>query len=392
MAFRKTAYVEHLLKKPVSPLMMGLNKCTANNQIINLGTAENHTIDHLLVPLLQNRPEFKASDLSYCAACHTEKLREAIAQLYEDHMGMKNVNSKQILFGSGIAHILERMACALCEKGDLVLIPKPCFGCFEPDMYPSGCSFEYIDLEKLPPSPPENARILILTNPGNPVGEIIPNQSEILRWAYKNPQLHVVLDDIYALTLREGQFTSIMAHPDVDHTRTHHLYGISKDWGMAGFHIGMFYTECKEVFDMVKLCMGCYSMGSDTRQILERIFCDISTRDRLIQESKNGLRMHQAIAENLLQEGGIKFKHVEGSLFIMIDLTDIAPDKEAEKNLWLDLVDNHFIHILPGMNGFRYPIPGWFRLCFSVEEQKLINGCKALIDGVRHIRAKNNSL
>ncbi|EAX93708.1 aminotransferase, classes I and II family protein [Trichomonas vaginalis G3] len=390
MSFKKTKYLEHLEKKPVPILGIGFMKCATNPKVVNLGTAENHLLDDFLVPLCQSRPEFTADHLTYGGGMHTENLRKGLAKLYEDHLGMKNVNPDQILFGSGISHLVERISFAFCEKGDLVLIPAPAYGCFEPDMYPCGCDFQYIDLNNLPPAPPENAKILLLTNPGNPIGEIIPNISEVLKWAFQNPNLHVFTDDVYALSMRGQTYTSIMSHPDADPLRTHHLYGISKDWGMAGFHIGIFYTPVKEVFQAVKTCMGCYCMGSDTCQILERIFCDYELRDKMIQTSKDRLIKNLDITEKALKEGGIEFLHCDGSLFIMINLSDIAPDVESEKSLWLDLIEKHNVHILPGANGFKYPVPGWFRLCFSVTEENLVLGLKYLVDGVKTIRAEKS--
>ncbi|EAY18133.1 hypothetical protein TVAG_306550 [Trichomonas vaginalis G3] len=92
----------------------------------------------------------------------------------------------------------------------------------------------------------------------------------------------------------------------------------------------------------------------------------------------------------LLTEGGIKFKKAPASLFLMLDLTDIAPTAEEEKKLWLDLIDRFNIHILPGANGFRYKYPGWFRLCFSHEESKLIEGCTRLVNAVKTIKSEHS--
>lgn len=388
MSFVKTDYLKFLEKKPVPDLGVGFMKCATNPKVVNLGTAENHLVEEFILPICRERPEFEAIHLTYTGGMHTEKLRKALAKLYEDHLGMKNVNADQILFGSGISHLVERIAFAFCQKGDLVLIPEPAYGCFEPDMYPCGCDFQYIDLENLPPSPPENAKILLLTNPGNPIGDLIPNPDKVLKWAFSNPNLHVFTDDVYALSMRGSDYTSLMSHPDADPNRIHHLYGVSKDWGMAGFHVGIFYTPNSEVFNGVRTCMGCYHLSSDTMQILERLFCDIELRDKIIVESKRKLTHNIELTEKMLKEGGIEFRHCDGSLFIMINLTDLANTKEEERKLWLDLIDHHNVHVLPGANGFRYPVAGWYRLCFAVEEPILIQGLHYLIDGVKKLRAE----
>lgn len=383
MSYKPTAYVQRLMNKKPSPIMEGWMKYHARiNEVINLATAENHLLYDFLKPLMADRSDYKNVDFTYNDAFSKQNLTKAFADLYEKHFGMKNVDPSRIMFGSGIAYLVEICALVFCEPGDRIMIPKPCYSFFEPDMKSSGAIFDYIDLENLPDEPPADARILLLTNPGNPEGDIIPDQDKVFKWAKKNPNLHVLVDEVYALSVRDGSnFVSMFEHPEADPMRTHHLYGVSKDWGLAGLHVGVFYTRDNDVFKAMSDVAGRYSLPSDTKNFLEKIFCNYELRDRMITEMKKRLIERENQAIKIFEEGKVPYKKYPASLFIMLDMTEIVHNTEEEMKVYLDFMDRFDIMILPGALGFQCKTPGWFRLCFSAEENNLIEGCKRIVKG-----------
>ncbi|GFS76160.1 1-aminocyclopropane-1-carboxylate synthase-like protein 1 [Trichonephila clavipes] len=71
--------------------------------------------------------------------------------------------------------------------------------------------------------------------------------------------LHVIVDEIYALSTFEGspQFHSALKFPDLPNKeKVHVLYGISKDFGIAGLRVGVIHTQNKAVQNCLKqLCV-----------------------------------------------------------------------------------------------------------------------------------------
>ena len=231
--------------------------------------------------------------------------------------------------------------------------------------------------------------MLLLTNPGNPVGELVPNQEKLLEWAYQVPELQVVTDEVYALSGRNGQnFTSLCANPKADPQRVHLFYGISKDWGMAGLHFGIFWSKNKELVRMMNLAKGCYTLGSDTIQVLVRILKDYEFRDRMIAEGRKRLISCYNLATSMLKEAGIPVRECDYSLFFMADLTKLATTPEEELSVWRTLFKRFKVHILPGFGGFLYPTAGWYRVCFAMEEPKLKEGISRLINGYKTLLAE----
>lgn len=390
---RKTKFIQNLEKTPLSPLAFGYQECAKDPSVINLGTAESHLIDDYLLPLAQSRPSFSSYNFTYSGSFNTSDLEKNICSLYKDHFNIKDCEPGEFCFGSGISLLVQCLGLVLCEEGDVVLIPKPCYGCFEPDMQMSKCKVEYIDLNNLPSTPPPKTRLLLLTNPGNPLGDRIKDIDKLLKWAYQNPDVHVVTDEVYALSNRKGEpFKSIVSYDGVDKKRTHHLYGISKDWGLAGYHVGIFWSKNKEMVKMMNLAKGCFSLSSDTIYMMNKIWENKTLRDEMIMKFQERLKVQFGLVTRLLKEGGIEFLDCDNSLFIMINLEDLAGDEKKEMDLFMTLIKRFKVHILPGLNGFRYEKPGWFRLCYTMQENVLVEGMKRLVDGVTVLRkeAKDN--
>ncbi|KAH0795135.1 aminotransferase, classes I and II family protein [Histomonas meleagridis] len=371
MSLRKTEYIKNLEQAPKAALATGFQKCIANPDIINLGTAENRLIDDILNPLIKERKDEDVTHFSYTFSFNPTPMYEAFAALFRDYFGLKDARADQMTDGSGISSLVEKIALVLCEPGDVVLIPSPCYGCFEPDMQTSRAKIVYIDLDHLPEKPPENAKLLLLTNPGNPYGDIISNQ-------------------VYALSNRKGvEFTSIAARPDALPDRVHLFYGVSKDWGMAGLEVGVFWTRNEELLRYMKLAKGCYHLSSDTLFFITKVIGTMSIRDNLIKTFQERLIEAYNYFTKRLDDAGIKYKDCDNSLFVVVDLTDIAGKSiEQELEIWNKLMDEYKLHILPVASGFHGNVPGLFRVLFSVPKPMLEAGTNALIKAVTELRAK----
>ena len=390
MNIKQTRYIQRLTAIPISPLSEGIALCSKNPDIINLGTAENRLMNDLLKPVLEHREGISMKSISYFS--NTEKqLQEALAALYQDYFDIKDAKPHQFLFGSGVSFLVEKLGLVLCEEGDIIMIPKPCFGNFEPDLAACPGKVEYIDLNNLPETPPKNARLLILTNPGNPIGDLIKNPEKILEWCYQNPNLHIVTDDIYALTNRQGKpFHSIAGLKNAKPEVVHQFYGMSKDWALAGCHVGFFWTRNQQLYKLMKVGRGCFNLSSDTESLCVRLLDKkFGIRDRWIKLYRKRLKESEESMMKFLDYGKISYKKCENSLFLLIDLRDIVNgDKEKELEIWRTLIRDYNVHVLPGCAGFHLDEPGYFRVIFSIPKEELMQGLQNLVNGVQNLRAK----
>ena len=136
------------------------------------------------------------------------------------------IRPEHVAFGSGASSLLSHLALSLAEEGDAVLIPAPYYAAFDVDLrMVAGCIAFPVhstnavlgptsdDLEraaKLAEAKGLNVRILLLTNPNNPLGTIYPPElvKDAIDWA-RSRQMHTVVDEIYALSTH-GEFESVL--------------------------------------------------------------------------------------------------------------------------------------------------------------------------------------
>ncbi|GFR19693.1 probable inactive 1-aminocyclopropane-1-carboxylate synthase-like protein 2, partial [Trichonephila clavata] len=99
-------------------------------------------------------------------------------------------------------------------------------------------------------------KAIFLINPHNPLGEIYTPELllEIFTFCSEH-NLHVIVDEIYALSTFEGspEFHSTLKFPDLPNKeKVHVLYGISKDFGIAGLRVGVIHTQNKALQNCLK--------------------------------------------------------------------------------------------------------------------------------------------
>ena len=227
------SWVAQNAQKSSSLLLSGLVKAQANpystsnpSGIINLGTAENklsqtrlqRKCQSLLTDLGQQDPP----DWLYYGSFHgSDKLRSALADFFNRHLNPSEpLTSDHISTASGCGSIVANLTQALVNPGEGVLVPTPYYGGFDLDL----CLYSLATLIPVPTEKRNNfvvtiealeeayqshlktVKILVLTNPQNPTGTLIPSSQllEILTWA-RTRHLTVIMDEIYALSTFSNQ-------------------------------------------------------------------------------------------------------------------------------------------------------------------------------------------
>lgn len=176
-----------------------------------------------------------------------EELRIAISKKLkrENHI---DISPQNILVTVGAASALTTAALTILNKGDEVLVPKPCYPAYPAlcemsgaRMVPVTCSFEnkfQLDPENLRKLITSKTRMIILNSPNNPTGTMINRNviEEIARIAVEHDLL-VLTDECYERFCYEGEHISIASLPGMDE-RTITVGSSSKTYSMTGWRVG----------------------------------------------------------------------------------------------------------------------------------------------------------
>lgn len=316
-----------------------------------------------------------------------KKLLDGLALFFGKNLNILNLQSSNFAFGAGISFLVEKIGLILCEPGDIALVPIPAYHGFEHFLQTCSAKVVYIDLDNLPSAPPPNSKLLILTHPGNPYGEYIKNPGKLFEWAFQSPDLHILTDEVYALSERRNErFESLFSieteHPD----RVHLLYGISKDWGMAGQKFGILVSRNDEFLRAFQLVSGSFQVPADHLKCFDSILGDQDFVANYLLEYKKRLIESEKIAVEIFTEGGVKHLTFPSSLFIVIDFSDFISTREKELEIYRKLIYDFNVFVLPASYVHQLNKVGFFRMVFSVQKDQLIKGCNNIVQALKALQ------
>jgi 1-aminocyclopropane-1-carboxylate synthase len=218
--------------------------------------------------------------------------------------------------------------------------------------------------------------------------------------------IHLISDEIYALsifptphsssTTPPTPFTSLLSIPidDIrpatdqdDPKRLFHIeYGLAKDFGAAGLHLGALVTSNRAVATAFEAISLLHAPSGASCAIATQLLSDTAFVDSLLGQSRARLAENYAAVTRLLDEAGIGYwTGGDAGYFLWVDLSAyLAPavkgegreeegDAERERELAGRMLRGG-VWLNAGQE--RGEKPGWFRLIFSHDKEKVLEGVR----------------
>lgn len=196
-------------------------------------------------------------DLHYQCLYGKHSARKKIAQWLAVRAG-RELDAEKLVMASGATAIIEALDFALCDPGDCILIPAPCYSGFHYDLASRAeVKVEYIpcwtkDNFALLPENIEsalqqasahgrNVKAFLLHNPANPVGRIYTAKelSAYSALCYR-AGIALIVDEVCSdISFDRSQFVSALT---LNQSHVHVVYSLGKAYGMAGLASGFFYS------------------------------------------------------------------------------------------------------------------------------------------------------
>lgn len=182
------------------------------------------------------------------------ELRKEISKYTDKLIGVKYDPEKEVIVTVGGSEGIDIAVRTLINSGDEVIIPKPCFVCYEPICQMAGATIKSIELKekdefKLTPELLKKAitkqtKLLFLSFPNNPTGAVMTYDElkPIADICIEN-DIYVISDEIYAELSYGNKHASIAQLPGM-RERTIIINGFSKAYAMTGWRLG--YTLAPE--------------------------------------------------------------------------------------------------------------------------------------------------
>ncbi len=185
----------------------------------------------------------------YSANAGMQELRVEISRYLERRLGLRYDPIRQILVTVGGSEAIDMCIRTLVSPGDEVIIPEPCFVCYDPITTLSGgvpvhlpCREEdefRLSAEALRAAITPRTKLLIMPFPNNPTGAVMEQADlEAIAEVLRGTDIMVLSDEIYAeLTYGLRPHVSIASLPGMAE-RTVVVNGFSKSYAMTGWRLG----------------------------------------------------------------------------------------------------------------------------------------------------------
>ena len=186
--------------------------------------------------------------VGYTANSGLIDLREKLSAHLERLYGVSYQPEGEIVITVGVSEAVKCVFTSICNPGDEIIIPEPCFVSYEPEVLfahgkpvPVPCLAEN-DFEPLASqiesAITERTKAIFIGFPNNPTGAVLTmeNALEIARLAERHDLL-VISDEIYDQLVYGVEHICFSSLPGMC-DRTVLLGGFSKDYAMPGWRVG----------------------------------------------------------------------------------------------------------------------------------------------------------
>uniref|UniRef100_A0AAR2JR54 Aminotransferase class I/classII large domain-containing protein n=1 Tax=Pygocentrus nattereri TaxID=42514 RepID=A0AAR2JR54_PYGNA len=336
----------------------------------------------LMEPSLLQYPDWKG----HCF------LREEVAKFLSEHCRSPvPLKAENMVVMNGCGSIFCAVAAVLCDPDDAILIPSPFYGVIteDVDLY-SGVKLYCVPLDSEVLIKAHtykmnelccvlqgvNVRAVILVNPHNPLGEIYTAEemTSFLNFA-KRHELHAIVDEVYMLSVfgEDFSFHSVLSLERIpDAQRTHVLWGLSKDFAMAGVRVGTVYSENRDLVQALDKLGNFHGVaGPLQRQVAQLLKDKEWLNEVFLPENRRRLKKaHQYVAAQLTKLG-IPYLHRGAGFFIWADFSKYLKEQTfvEELCLWRCFVKHRVL--LSCSQAFSCSSPGWFRIVFTDQQRHL---------------------
>ena len=175
------------------------------------------------------------------------ELRKNICRYLDERFSVP-ASPEHTIVTVGASEAIDLVLRAVCEEGDEILVPEPCYVSYAPSIALSGgtpvpvkCVAEndfILTPEQLSAAVTSSTKAIILAYPNNPTGAVMTrSQLEALIPVIEAYDLLVISDEIYAELTYTGRHVSIASLGNMSE-RTVYIGGFSKAFAMTGWRIG----------------------------------------------------------------------------------------------------------------------------------------------------------
>ncbi len=311
------------------------------------------------------------------------ELLEAVCDYYEKRFQVK-ITPDMVMSVYGSQEGMGHLGMALCDEGDIVLLPDPCYPVFaagslmagaEPYYYPLTEEHDFLPYVKgIPEEIARKAKYMVVSLPSNPVGSIATPglYEEIVEFAEKYDIL-IIHDNAYSDIIFDGaEGGSFLATPGAGEVGVE-FFSLSKSFNITGARISFLIGRPDVIAALRKL-----RSQIDFGMFLPVQRAAIAALRGPLEGVREQCRLYQERRDTLcegLRSIGWQLPNGKGTMFVWAKLPDGRTDSMA---FCMELMEKAGVIVTPGAS-FGPHGEGYVRFALVLPPEKI----KEAVDSIR---------
>ena len=305
----------------------------------------------------------------YTSNSGTLELRREISNYMSRRFDLTYDPAKEVVVTVGGSEAIDVAMRTILQPGDEVIIPTPCFVCYEPLCKMTGAVPVIVETRnedkfKLTPELLESAitdktKMLVLAYPNNPTGAIMDEGDlEKIAQILREKQIIVLSDEIYAELTYGRRHVSIASLPDM-WERTVVVSGFSKAYAMTGWRLGYICAPAPLAKQMLKIHQYAIMCAPTTAQLAA--ITALRDCDEEVAAMTAEYDRRRRLIYNGLRDIGVESFEPEGAFYIYpnIGKFGLSSEEFCERLLY-----EHKCAIVPGV-AFGAAGEGFARISYA---------------------------
>lgn len=322
-------------------------------------------------PIVQaTREALEKGETRYGPTAGLPELRRRLAR------GFDGASAENIVVANGSKQALYLIFQAVCDAGDQVIIPTPCWVSFpeqvrlagaEPVMVPS--PGHRIDAKRLAAAVTPRTRAVLINSPNNPTGAVYTAEEiDAVLDLCRDRDLILISDEAYELFVYAGQrHISPWSRADTQE-RVVVTRSFSKPFAMTGFRVGFASAPTPLANAMEKILS--HASGNVCTFAQYGALAALEIQDEVVSNVMAAMTRRRDLA--MEQASALFDCHPpQGAFYIFADITGRLGKRASAEEFCMDLLETTGVAMVPGE---AFGASGFARISYAVAEDRIRDG------------------
>lgn len=313
----------------------------------------------------------------------THDVRQAVCDKLKRDNDL-SYSPEEVVITTGAKQAVANALLSICNEGDEVLLPIPCWGSYPEMIAYAGAIPVFVEtepeqdfqlnVERLASNITSKTRAILLTNPNNPTGTVLDRETlYAIGMIAVRHDLYIIADEIYEYLNYGKKVPSIAALSEEIKARTITINGLSKAYAMTGWRIGYACGPLPVIRAMTVIQSYTTSNPSSISQYAA-IAALKDEGDSVQEMTKSFDERRQYLIREIRSMEGLSCPDATGAFYLMVDVSGYFGSMyenrtiSSSKDFAQYLLDQAGVVVTPGD---MFKAPRFIRLSYAASMAQL---------------------